>query len=66
MTLKRIVLFCVQIKHSTHTGEVASGPGHGFWTSSSKFEPGLRVGGPGTPPIWRTRKEFCTVRNSAR
>ena len=28
--------------------------------------PGLRVGGPGTPPFWRTRKELCTVRNSAR
>ena len=27
---------------------------------------GLRVGGPGTPPFWRTRKELCTVRNSAR
>jgi hypothetical protein len=24
------------------------------------------LGGPGTPPIWRTREEFCTVRNSAR
>jgi hypothetical protein len=30
------------------------------------LEAGLRVGGPGTPPIWRTREEFCTVRNSAR
>ncbi len=27
---------------------------------------GLRVGGPCTPPFCRTRKEFCTVRNSAR
>jgi len=27
---------------------------------------GLRVGGPGTPPFWRTREELCTVRNSAR
>ena len=27
---------------------------------------GLRVGGPGTPPCWRTRDEFCTVWNSAR
>ena len=25
-----------------------------------------RVGGPGTPPFWRTRNEFCTVWNSAR
>jgi hypothetical protein len=24
------------------------------------------VGGPGTPPFWRTLEEFCTVRNSAR
>ena len=27
---------------------------------------GLRVGGPGTPPFWRTREEFCKVWNSAR
>jgi len=27
---------------------------------------GLRVGGPGKPSFWRTLKEFCTVRNSAR
>ena len=27
---------------------------------------GLRVGGPSTPPFWRTRDEFCTVWNSAR
>jgi hypothetical protein len=30
------------------------------------LEAGLRVGGPGTPPFWRTRDEFCTVWNSAR
>jgi len=30
------------------------------------LEAGLRVGGPGKPPFWRTLKEFCTVRNSAR
>jgi len=24
------------------------------------LEEGLRVGGPGTPPFWRTRDEFCT------
>ena len=30
------------------------------------LERGLRVGGPGTPPFWRTREELCTVWNSAR
>ena len=25
------------------------------------LEGGLRVGGPGTPPSWRTREELCTV-----
>ncbi len=30
------------------------------------LEAGLRVGGPGMPPFWRTREEFCTVWNSAR
>jgi hypothetical protein len=30
------------------------------------LEGGLRVGGPGKPPFWRTLEEFCTVRNSAR
>jgi hypothetical protein len=30
------------------------------------LEAGLRVEGPGTSPILRTREEFCTVRNSAR
>jgi hypothetical protein len=27
------------------------------------LEGGLRVGGPGRSPFWRTPKEFCTVRN---
>jgi hypothetical protein len=27
---------------------------------------GLRAGGPGRSPFWRTPEEFCTVRNSAR
>ena len=30
------------------------------------LEAGLRVGGPGTPPFWRTRNGFCTVWSSAR
>ena len=29
------------------------------------LERGLRVGGPGRSPFWRTPEEFCTVRNSA-
>ena len=36
------------------------------WTWAWILEAGLRVGGPGTLPFWRTREELCTVRNSAR
>ena len=32
----------------------------------SNVQKGTTVGGPGTPPFWRTREEFCTVWNSAR
>ena len=61
VTLKRIGFFCFPIKHSTHTW--------GGWTWAIQrwiLGRGLRVGGPGTPPSWRTREELCTVRNSAR
>jgi hypothetical protein len=30
------------------------------------LEEGLRAGGPGTPPFWRTWNEFFTVWNSVR
>jgi hypothetical protein len=37
-----------------------------FWVRDRNLGAGLRVVGPGTPPFWRTRKDFCTVWNSAR
>ena len=49
-------------------------PGWGYFVTYVQEAPrdqrrclgqGLRGGGPGTPPFWRTREELCTVRNSA-
>jgi hypothetical protein len=54
VTLKRIGFFCFPIKHSTHTDPRHRPPGQ-QWILGG----GLRGGGPGRPPFWRTPKESC-------